>query len=245
MVKLFNRIKHILKSITKLNVRQKLIFSYILIVAIPISILQINAFQNVKDMTEKEYINNIAFEVEKLKSDIVKNVEQYVKATQFILNNQDFIDFVSIYQERSPEEIFSFKVNVLDEIEYLQYVNFNINRIRFFTNNVFLPETWPVLYQLDRIKNQKYIADFLDNPEKISLWKINNTDNLGPPLNNDTKVVSYYTKVIDSVGNLVGIIEVNMLTDEFFANELTRSNRNSVMVAITKDGEIVYNYQTF
>lgn len=160
MVKLFNRIKHILKSITKLNVRQKLIFSYILIVAIPISILQINAFQNVKDMTEKEYINNIAFEVEKLKSDIVKNVEQYVKATQFILNNQDFIDFVSIYQERSPEEIFSFKVNVLDEIEYLQYVNFNINRIRFFTNNVFLPETWPVLYQLDRIKNQKYIADF-------------------------------------------------------------------------------------
>jgi len=243
MVKLFNRIKHILKSITKLNVRQKLIFSYILIVAIPISILQINAFQNVKDMTEKEYINNIAFEVEKLKSDIVKNVEQYVKATQFILNNQDFIDFVSIYQERSPEEIFSFKVNVLDEIEYLQYVNFNINRIRFFTNNVFLPETWPVLYQLDRIKNQKYIADFLDNPEKISLWKINNTDNLGPPLNNDTKVVSYYTKVIDSVGNLVGIIEVNMLTDEFFANELTRSNRNSVMVAITKDGEIVYNHQ--
>jgi len=243
MAKLFNRIKHILKSVTKLNVRQKLIFSYILIVAIPISILQINAFQNVKDMTEKEYINNIAFEVEKLKSDIVKNVEQYVKATQFILNNQDFIDFVSIYQERSPEEIFSFKVNVLDKIEYLQYVNFNINRIRFFANNVFLPETWPVLYQLDRIKNQRYIADFLDNPQKISLWKIDNTDNLGPPLNNDTKVVSYYTKVIDSVGNLVGIIEVNMLTDEFFANELTRSNRNSVMVAITKNGEIVYNHQ--
>ncbi|WPX08915.1 sensor histidine kinase [Anaerocellum danielii] len=233
-----------LSKILKLNIRQKLILTYVLIVAIPLSILQVDAFHRVRVFTEKEYVSNITFEMNKLRNDIIKNVEQYIKATQFILNNQEFIEFVSIYQERSVDEIFSFKINVLDKIEYLQYVNFNINRIRFFTNNSFLPEVWPTLYQIDRLKDFKFIDKFLSDQNQTSLWKIDNVDILGPPLNNEEKVVSLYTKVTDLVGNLIGIIEVNMKVDEFFANELTRENSNSVTIALSQSGEVILSKQT-
>ncbi|MEM0172949.1 MAG: hypothetical protein QXI16_00415 [Sulfolobaceae archaeon] len=156
-----SRSKQIIRNIFKLNIRQKLILTYVLIVALPLAILQVNAFHRIRVMTEKEYINNVNFEVSKLKNDVVKNLEQFIKATQFILNNQEFIDFVSTYQEKTTDEIFSFKINVLDKIEYLQYVNFNINRIRFFTNNQFIPEMWPTLYQADRLKTFKFIDKFL------------------------------------------------------------------------------------
>lgn len=175
-------LKHIIKNIFKFNIRQKLILTYIFIVAVPLSILQVNAFYRVRIMTEKEYINNVNFEVSKLKNDIMKNIEQFIKATQFILNNQEFIEFASTYQERNVEDIYSFKVNVLDKIEYLQYVNFNINRIRFFTNNHFIPEMWPTLYHIERLKNFKFIDKFLSDKKQTSLWKLNNTDILGPPL---------------------------------------------------------------
>ncbi|ADQ05820.1 integral membrane sensor signal transduction histidine kinase [Caldicellulosiruptor hydrothermalis 108] len=239
-----SKIKQLVRSIFKLNIRQKLILTYVLIVALPLSILQVNAFYRVRIMTEKEYINNVNFEVSKLKNDIVKNVEQFIKATQFILNNQEFIEFVSTYQERSIDEIFSFKVNVLDKIEYLQYVNFNINRIRFFTNNYFIPEMWPTLYQIERLKSFKFTDRFLSDTKQTSLWKLNNTDILGPPLNNEEKVVSLYTKVTDSVGNLIGIIEVNMKVDEFFASELSRESDNSVTIVISDDGDVIFSKQT-
>lgn len=239
-----SKIKQLVKSIFKLNIRQKLILTYVLIVALPLAILQVNAFYRVRIMTEKEYISSVNFEVSKLKNDIVKNVEQFIKATQFILNNQEFIEFVSTYQEWSIDEIYSFKVNVLDKIEYLQYVNFNINRIRFFTNNYFIPEMWPTLYLMDRLKNFKFIDKFLSDTKQTSLWKLNNTDILGPPLNNEEKVVSLYTKVTDLVGNLIGIIEVNMKLDEFFANDLSRENSNSVTIIISNDGDVIFSKQT-
>lgn len=239
-----SKLKRFVRNIFKLNIRQKLILTYVLIVALPLAILQVNAFYRVRIMTEKEYINNVNFEVSKLKNDIVKNVEQFIKATQFILNNQEFIEFVSTYQERSIDEIFSFKVNVLDKIEYLQYVNFNINRIRFFTNNYFIPEMWPTLYQIERLKSFKFIDRFLSDTKQTSLWKLNNTDILGPPLNNEEKVVSLYTKVTDLVGNLIGIIEVNMKVDEFFASELSRESDNSVTIVISDDGDVIFSKQT-
>ncbi|ADL41450.1 integral membrane sensor signal transduction histidine kinase [Caldicellulosiruptor obsidiansis OB47] len=239
-----SKIKQLVRSIFKLNIRQKLILTYVLIVALPLTILQVNAFYRVRIMTEKEYISNINFEVNKLKNDIVKNVEQFIKATQFVLNNQEFIEFVSTYQERSVDEIFSFKVNVLDKIEYLQYVNFNINRIRFFTNNNFIPEMWPTLYQIDRLKSFKFIDKFLSDTKQTSLWKLNNTDMLGPPLNSEEKVVSLYTKVTDLVGNLIGIIEVNMKVDEFFASELSRESDNSVTIVISDEGDVIFSKQT-
>jgi len=239
-----SKIKQLVRSIFKLNIRQKLILTYVLIVALPLAILQVNAFYRVRIMTEKEYISNINFEVSKLKNDIVKNVEQFIKATQFVLNNQEFIEFVSTYQERSVDEIFSFKVNVLDKIEYLQYVNFNINRIRFFTNNYFIPEMWPTLYQIDRLKSFKFIDKFLSDTKQTSLWKINNSDMLGPPLNSEEKVVSLYTKVTDLVGNLIGIIEVNMKVDEFFASELSRESDNSVTIVISDEGDVIFSKQT-
>lgn len=239
-----SKLKRLVRNIFKLNIRQKLILTYVLIVALPLAILQVNAFYRVRIMTEKEYINNVNFEVSKLKNDIVKNVEQFIKATQFILNNQEFIEFVSTYQERSIDEIFSFKVNVLDKIEYLQYVNFNINRIRFFTNNYFIPEMWPTLYQIERLKSFKFIDRFLSDTKQTSLWKLNNTDILGPPLNNEEKVVSLYTKVTDLVGNLIGIIEVNMKVDEFFASELSRESDNSVTIVISDDGDVIFSKQT-
>ncbi|WAM33816.1 sensor histidine kinase [Caldicellulosiruptor morganii] len=235
---------NLFKNIFRLNIRQKLILTYVLIVAIPLSILQVNAFYRVRLFTEKEYISNVTFEVEKFRNDINKNVEQYIKATQFILNNQDFIDFVSQYQERNIEDIYSFKVNVLDKIEYLQYVNFNINRIRFFTNNGLLPEVWPTLYQIDRLKNFKFIDQFLSDQKQTSMWKIDNVDLLGPPLNNEEKVVSLYTKVTDLTGHLIGIIEVNMKVDEFFANELSRESNNSAAIILSKSGEIILSNQT-
>ncbi|ADQ44986.1 integral membrane sensor signal transduction histidine kinase [Caldicellulosiruptor kronotskyensis 2002] len=237
-------LKHIIKNIFKFNIRQKLILTYIFIVAVPLSILQVNAFYRVRIMTEKEYINNVNFEVSKLKNDIMKNIEQFIKATQFILNNQEFIEFASTYQERNVEDIYSFKVNVLDKIEYLQYVNFNINRIRFFTNNHFIPEMWPTLYHIERLKNFKFIDKFLSDKKQTSLWKLNNTDILGPPLNSDEKVVSLYTKVTDLVGNLIGIIEVNMKIDEFFASELSRESDNSVTIAISQNGDAIFSKQT-
>jgi len=241
MDKIISAIVTFIKNLFKLNIKQKLMLSYIIIIAIPMLILQFNSFNKVKLMTEKEYLGNITLEVSKLKSDIMKNIEQYIKASQFILNNQDFIDFVSTYQERSADDVFVFKINVLDQIEYLQYINFNINRVRFFTDNPYVPESWPILYQLKRISNQKNIADFLKNNRKYSLWEFNNTDFLGPPLNTDNKVVSYYTKVVDPLGNMIGIIEVNMLTDEFFANELLNGSKNSYFVALTGDGQIIFS----
>lgn len=241
MKKLISKVTSIMKNLLKLNIKQKLMLSNIIIIAIPMIILQFNSFNKVKLMTEKEYLSNITLEVSKLKSDIMKNVEQYIKASQFILNNQDFIDFVSTYQERTANDVFVFKTNVLDQIEYLQYINFNINRVRFFTDNPYIPESWPILYQLERIANQKYIADFINDSRKVTLWKINNVDFLGPPLNSDAKVVSFYTKVMDPLGHMIGIIEVNMLTDEFFANELSRSSKNSFLIALTGDGQIIFH----
>ncbi|BCS80094.1 sensor histidine kinase [Anaerocellum diazotrophicum] len=238
------KIQMFLKEFFKLNVRQKLILTYILVVAIPLSVLQINAFYKVRLMTEKEYINNINFEVHKLKGDILKNVEQFIKATQFVLNNQEFIDFVSNYQERNIDEIYTFKINVLDKIEYLQYVNFNINRVRFFTNNNYIPEVWPTLYQIDRLKNLSFMKGFLNDNSENTLWKFDNLDVLGPPLNHEERVVSLYTKVNDLMGNLIGVIEVNMKMDEFFAGELLRQNNNSILIVESENGERIFSQDT-
>ncbi|MEZ0536447.1 sensor histidine kinase [Caldicellulosiruptoraceae bacterium PP1] len=238
--------KKIIDFLSSIGIRGKLLISCILIFAIPIGTLGIKSFTNVKETTINEYINNTRTEMKQLNIYLEKNIEMCERISQIVMNDSDFIEFISSNDEISLEEFLDFKEKVLNKMENILYINMDINRLRFYYSNPRLSEVWPILYSEDRLKDKNIIKK-VEEANEISVWRVNNVDDIGPPLRKEEKVVSLYKEVKNSAGEHLGILEVNMLYDTFFLGEYEDfpEIKKSSLILLSPDVSIITNNKNF
>lgn len=240
-------IEKIYNYISRIGIRGKLLISCILIFAIPIGTLGFKSFTNVKQTTINEYINNTKTEMKQLNIYLEKNIEMCERISQIVMNDSDFIEFISSSEDITLEQFLDFKENVLKKMENILYINMDINRLRFYYSNSKLSEVWPILYNENRlIKNKNLIKKVID-ANGISVWNVNNIDNIGPPLKKEEKVVSLYKEVKNTAGEHLGILEVNMLHDTFFLGEYSdkKEINSSALILLNPQAEIISSNNSF
>ena len=231
-----------LLRLESLGLVNKLIFSYIMIIAIPITIFGFYTFNNIKTSTEIDAQKNNQQTLQQFTYNVNRNIDTCENASQTFINNKKFLEYLLRRDEISADELIEFKNGALMEVQNIQALNFDINRIRIFVKNSPFLEVWPTIYDERRIMDSEWINKVLILEGKF-FWRLNHIDDIKyTNATYEDEVISLYREVEFPDNEYVGIIEVNMLTSTFF-NEMYSSdvNNDSFICLISNKKSLFFN----
>lgn len=206
----------------KKSLMKKLIIAYMVVVAIPIMVFSLYTFKSLKANAKKDEVNKHSYELNVEYDTIEKNIYIMRNIIYTVINNKDVINYIDPDKSIDTKDIISFNNTTYRELLNLQNNNPNVKQINIFTNNPQVSEIWPLIYKEDRITDNKWYKEILDN-DGTAYWNINKYDN-------DIKI---YSQSSEQPGNLavslckeikspmdknIGMIRVTMLSKNFFPN---------------------------
>lgn len=220
----------------------KLIFSYIMIIAIPITIFGFYTFNNIKTSTEIDAQKNNQQTLQHFIYNVNRNIEICENASQTFINNKKFLDYLLRRDEISADELIEFKNGALREVQSIQALNSDIYRIRIFVKNSPFHEIWPTIYDERRITDSEWINEVMNMQGKF-FWRLNHIDDIKyTNATYEDEVISLYREVKFPDNEYMGIIEVNMLTSTFF-NEMYSIdvNNDSFICLVSSKKSLFFN----
>ena len=206
-----------IRLLSDISIEKKLVLLYIFVIAIPFIVFGIFIINDSEKTNINQLLKDTQSELQKAAAGINKNVEVFQRTIQIVMSNKDLMNTISKTEELSSEEIVSFNNGPLTDIQRIQYTNPDIYRLRLFVKDLRMQEVFPVLYYENRIKDKDWIDSFKNSDVKF-YWQLNHLDdnvitNVRPVYKD---VVSLY-RLIQYLGNdYLGIIEINMLSEDFF-----------------------------
>lgn len=229
------KLKLLLKRITtyleRLSLAKKLFLSYFVLFAVPVVLLGSFFINNYKNNMKAEVLSRGIQDIRQIKSDVLNNLEMFKRTSQTVISTRNFIEVIGTVREYSVEEILSFKSNVLPNIENITNINTSINRLTVFIGNEYLTEMLPTLRYEWRIANKDWYKDILALKGRI-YWRLNHVDekfeNTG---GKNEEVVSLYRE-IRYENRHVGVLEINMLTKNFYGNVYENMQNDDYFVCV-------------
>jgi two-component system sensor histidine kinase YesM len=206
-----------IRLLSDISIERKLVLLYIFVIAIPFISFGIFIINDSERANINQLLKDSQSELQKAVAGINKNVEVFQRTTQIVMSNKDLMNTISKTEELSSEEIISFNNGPLTDIQRIQYTNPDIYRLRLFVKDLRMQEVFPVLYYENRIEDKYWINNFKNTDMKF-YWQLNHLDdnvitNVRPVYKD---VVSLY-RLIQYLGNdHLGVIEINMLSEDFF-----------------------------
>lgn len=187
-------------------------------IVIPMVILAVLLFQNMRQSIIKEKVKNVEISINQSYNHIQKNVELCHMSTQVILNSESFWDKLVEFQnskEIDKNELLEFSRIDVRNIERLVNSNPYLYQIRIYIPTKKVPEMMPVLYHTDRLDNFDWY-DSEDNRKMV--WNFDYVDTIFPyyVLKPSKNIVSLTTKVRLSKKKIDALIEVATKMDVLF-----------------------------
>ncbi|MBZ4663877.1 MAG: hypothetical protein JG776_1592 [Caloramator sp.] len=212
--------RNLIEWYDNLSLQNKLVISYILVILIPIIIFSFIFFKRFKDNAISDAIKNYEYLLEIEKVGILKNINTMENVAQMVISDKKFIDFIKNRKESSTDELIDFNFNGVANILRLQNSNPNIEHIRLFTNNSYINEIWPIVFNESRVKNKIWFKK-TNELNGRTLWYFQDKD--------DEVVDRKYNAIPENSAKImllrevdypedehIGIIEVDMLLKNFF-----------------------------
>ena len=157
-------------------------------------------------------------------------------STQFFLSEETLLEILN--KTKSGEEIqrdewLAFKNYDVASLERLVNNNPLLYGVRVYAETDEVQEMMPILYQNSRMERQIWAAD----GERTG-WKFNYYDNIfsSYSMNQNRKIVSLVTPVVDDINGRIGTIEAAMTMENMFPS-LYESIENEWSFFHTTDGE--------
>lgn len=233
-----------LKMLDNLNLRKKLILSYVLIIAIPIIIFSFIAFKKFENSSRKDIINKNIKQLELESVNINRNIETLEHTAQMVASNRELMEYVSTPQDISVERLVQFNQSTFKSMLQMQYSNPNIRDVNVFINNKNVNEIWPLVFYADRIKSKDWY-------EKVIALKGNVFWNFSQPSSdifdlsysqnqNPDYVVSVYRSLQYPQSTSTGIIRVSMPAKIFFPKMYSNVNDIEGQIYIIDNENNIY-----
>lgn len=233
-----------------LSIQIKLIFSYVLIILIPIIIFSVYLFNEMYQNTIMETTRKNEYMLEIEKTNIMNNIEVMQSTAQVPISKYgDVMNLIQIEEEPSTQYLIEFNNTAFKTMEKLLYSNPNIANIRIYTNNPFVIEINPIIFRESRIATKPWLNAVIEK-DGFNYWDINTSEvnvikrsELG-----DIEDMETYVMLLREIKNLDGshngILEVDMRIKDFFSKAFTSvKDPNSQMLVFDRKGRIYTNEQ--
>jgi two-component system sensor histidine kinase YesM len=209
-----------IKMLDNMSLSQKLILSYVLIIAIPIIIFSFIAFKKFENTSRKEIVNKNINQLELESVNINRNIETLEHTAQMVASNRGLMEYLSAQQELSVEKLVEFNNGTYKNMLQMQYSNPNIRDVSVFTNNKNVNEIWPLVFYSDRVKNKYWYDKVIALKGKV-FWNFTQPSNDISDLSysqvqTSDYVVSVYRSLQYPQTTSSGIIRVSMPAKVFF-----------------------------
>lgn len=184
---------------------KRIVLVYTFIVTIPLILIMIVIFSNIR-IRNYSQLKNESFEtVNKNKDEILRNLNLFDSIEQMISGNSELMMFFRTPENFSEEERIQTLITESDSIERTLSVMPNIYGLRVFANSTLVPERWPIimrssrtdLYSLRRWEFN-YAANYIGNMSHLS----------------DLSVCS--TRILKYHNSPVGYLQMTMKMQTFF-----------------------------
>ena len=225
----------------KLNTKFTLII--ILFTIIPIGIMSSVLFYIMEQNVVEENQNYMEYTMQRSRDSISNKIDSINMSTQFFLSEETLLEILN--KTKSGEEIqrdewLAFKNYDVASLERLVNNNPLLYGVRVYAETDEVQEMMPILYQNSRMERQIWAAD----GERTG-WKFNYYDNIfsSYSMNQNRKIVSLVTPVVDDINGRIGTIEAAMTMENMFPS-LYESIENEWSFFHTTGGENYFGDET-
>jgi two-component system sensor histidine kinase YesM len=189
------------------------------IIVLPLVILSIFFFNNIRDSRIKEKIKSVEINFTQNYEQIQKNVEMCQMSTQVMLNSQNFWNYVERFStdEKIPtKELLEFYKSEIKALEKIVNTNPYLYQIRVYADYKGLPEMMPILYKMHRVKRLAWAKNGI--PES-GTWQFDYEDEIFPffSTSRDQHLVSLVTYK-PLANEKLALIEVSTRMELLFPN---------------------------
>jgi two-component system sensor histidine kinase YesM len=246
-------IKHIRKQWAKfvfafgnVNLQTKLFASYILIILIPIIVFSIYIFNDFYKTTIKDIIKANEYMLEMENNNIQNNIELMERTGQLAVSDRNVTEYLFASQEPDTESLINFSTNVVPNLLRLQFNNPNIAHLRLYTNNKNVKEIWPIFLNETRIAGEPWHEEVVQK-QGMEVWAFDSRDKdvMQRPLNgvnDNVGKISLLREFRYPNGSHVGIIQVDMLLENFFPKAFGKlQDDKSHILLLDQSSQLIYN----
>ncbi len=198
----------------KLNV--KLTILVVSAVLLPIVFFSVYFFNSMKETAIHERKSALQYSMNQSYEQILKNVESINMSTQFILSDQELVDFLIARKkgvEYSTEDLIDFTSSDIVALERMVNNNLYLYQVRVYVDDTKMQEVMPLLYRQDRMQRLDWAQD-----EVLAGWKYDYMDQIFDSfrLYQNQKIMSLVTPIENYLYGEIGILEVAMKMDTMF-----------------------------
>ena len=199
---------------TKLNIKFTSII--ILFMVIPIGVLAGVLFYVMEQNAVQENMDYMEYTMQRNEDGIKTKIDSINMSTQFFLSDDSLLQMLNasaIGGEISTADWLDFKNNEVSALERLVNNNPLLYGVRVYAVNDSVQEMMPILYNASRMKKQEW-----SKQDKYVGWNFDYTDNIfnSYTMNQNRKIISLVTPIIDSANGKVGVIESAMTMENMF-----------------------------
>ena len=218
----------------KLNSKFTLIIMAFIV--IPIGIMAGVLFYIIEQNVVEENLNYMKYTMQRSQDLISTKIDSINMSTQFFLSEENMLEILN--KAKNGEEIdrdvwLEFKEYDVASLERLVNNNPLLYGVRVYAATDDVQEMMPILYQQSRMYRQAWAVG-----ENVAGWQFNYHDNIFSTfsLNQNRKILSLVTPIVDSVNGKIGTIEAVMTMENMFPS-LYESIENEWSFFHTVSGE--------
>ncbi len=230
-----------LKPVKNMSILFKVSISYLLIILIIVFFSYYNQYyalvQNIEDSHKNTIIttiSNISYDLQK------KQDEMYFKLNALTYNViiKKYLELYEVDPINYYTLLFSFLGSYLSEFNTR---NQDIHSIRIFKYNKTVPKYPDIIFDMDQVKDELWLSTVdnlkLFDTALVGPHPFRNYDVVSQQSNTDLSVISAYEKIFTTnLKDTLGIVEVNMLIDDFF-DIISHNKKNNMQVIITDSSD--------
>lgn len=232
--------------VEQLTLQKRLVITYILIILLPsimISLYIFNEFYGnyIKDIEKK---NENALEIEQVH--IKNNIETMKRTDQFTAPmGREVLDYLSRTSEPNAEELIDLNDNTIKPLLRLQYNNPSIEHIRVYASNPLVYEYWEVILSEKRIVNEPWYGPVMA-AGGTDYWEYSRFDKgtIRDWSKDEAVTIKPKISLLRELNNPnhVGIIQVDMMLDNFFPNTFSPLQDGQSQMLIMDRNKEIYRY---
>ncbi len=219
-----------------LKLNRKFTLIIMAFIVIPIGIMAGVLFYIVEQNVVKENLDYMEYTMQRSQDLISTKIDSINMSTQFFLSEENLLEVLN--KAKNGEEIdrdvwLEFKGYDVASLERLVNNNPLLYGVRVYAATDDVQEMMPILYQRSRMNRQAWAVG-----EDVSGWQFNYYDNIFSTfsLNQNRKILSLVTPIVDSVNGQIGTIEAVMTMENMFPS-LYESIENEWSFFHTENGE--------
>ncbi|WP_276356005.1 cache domain-containing sensor histidine kinase [Cohnella caldifontis] len=226
----------------QLTLQQRLVTAYILILLIPSVLISLYIFRGLTGNTIEELKKNSLNSLEIEQIHIKNNMETMKRAAQ-LATIQEIKDYLSQPDEPTVPELIDIDTIRMQDILRLQYNNPSLELIRLYMSNPNTYEIWPVFLYERRIRQDPWYGPVME-AAGMDVWAFSREKR--DVMQNRLSVeedrrprISLYREVQNPQSTHVGVLEVDMLLDQFFPNTFNPlEEEQAQMVVLDREGNL-------